>query len=867
MPMKGQFDGRGQWDGASRTLATSHRLASTLPMKATKRQRSTGCSPEVLWSGHFYDLSGYGKMNRELLFRVANNMRVGLHRGGIAQEITLVDPLTKARLDAHAGETVGEKAPLLQVYTPVMDVRGRMRICYTMMETQRLHADFVSRLNAMYDEVWFPTAWNLDVAKDCGLKTPGRVMPLGVNSFVFNPKEERPILPKCLLQTTSRAGTHDSPEGFVFIFSGVPTFRKGYDVLLSAFENAFENDADAALVLFTTYSRISTARYDPWKGGPEPKNRKAKVYELTGMFTDHELATVYNGCDCYVCASRGEGWNLPLCLIEGSQVDTERGPVPIEHVEAGDVVLDHNGKRATVEGTTSRPYCGQVISIRRLGDSIPLVSDPLHPHLIIKRGCKKYADAANKIRSGKSKPEWIKAEDVQKGDFVCITKPSPIKKGAPSPLVVSDYVKGLTEDAPGFVSLPGSYKTSLPVTLRTVAEKLGVSFRHVSKILNHGRKNPGGRKYSRQHVSYITETAKACGYKRPEPVCIKNKIRMTPEVGFFFGLYIAEGCPMDLDRGLVMTLHKSETWAADLCERVLKNDFGVECCRRSPGNKIVIKASSTILGRLFGSLFGWGARNKRIPLRWKKYDWVRHVVSGIFYGDGCFHRKQQMYSFSTTSQNLRKDIFDTLLRFGVFAMVSEGRKDEVTIRISPQFDERFFNLFIPRKPYSDCVVRKPIRYDRVLETKKYFIVPIDDVKRVRYSGNLRNLHVSGGNSFTVRGMATHNCEAASCGVPAIAPLAYSHHETLDEKVAFTFRPDGYEPIPDSKKISHWYEDMPFAAFHKKAHDDLVDLMRYVKNNPQKAKERGALLMKRLHTSFSWEIAADRVTRLLLEVQP
>jgi hypothetical protein len=61
--------------------------------------------------------------------------------------------------------------------------------------------------------------------------------------------------------------------------------------------------------------------------------------------------------------------------------------------------------------------------------------------------------------------------------------------------------------------------------------------------------------------------------------------------------------------------------------------------------------------------------------------------------------------------------------------------------------------------------------------------------------------------------------------------------------------------------------MPFAAFHKKAHDDLVDLMRYVKNNPQKAKERGALLMKRLHTSFSWEIAADRVTRRLLEVQP
>jgi hypothetical protein len=41
----------------------------------------------------------------------------------------------------------------------------------------------------------------------------------------------------------------------------------------------------------------------------------------------------------------------------------------------------------------------------------------------------------------------------------------------------------------------------------------------------------------------------------------------------------------------------------------------------------------------------------------------------------------------------------------------------------------------------------------------------------------------------------------------------------------------------------------------------------VKNNPAKAKERGSLLMKRMHSAFTWEKAADNVTRRLLEVQP
>jgi glycosyltransferase involved in cell wall biosynthesis len=305
--MHGQFDGRGQWDAAAER-ATALASASA-PAKLLARPH--GRSPESTWTGHVYDQSGYAKMTRELLFRVSNSVRVSLLQGVVCEVPTRVDALTQARLDAHLSIKVSPDAPFVMIHTPLLKRENKNHVCYTMMETQRIHKEFIDRLNNLYDEVWFPTAWNLDVAKGSGLKIPGKVMTLGVDPLTFKPMERKP-LPKVKLLTTKRSGVFENPKGFVFVFCGFPTFRKGMDVLLNAFEDAFHGDPDAALVLLTTYTRISRPNYDPWKPGPEPESRRTRVYEMTGVFTDHELADAYNGCDCYVCASRGEGWNMPL---------------------------------------------------------------------------------------------------------------------------------------------------------------------------------------------------------------------------------------------------------------------------------------------------------------------------------------------------------------------------------------------------------------------------------------------------------------------------------------------------------------------------------------------------------------------------
>jgi glycosyltransferase involved in cell wall biosynthesis len=267
---------------------------------------------EVVWGGHIYGYGGYAKMNRELLLRVSTLFRAHLDQQGLIREPFTVNPYLAAKLDLLLNTAVSDDAILVRGYTPRAESHKGYRICFTMMETQQVHPDFAAKLNANYDECWTPTRWNAAVFREGGVKIPIKVMPLGVNPHIYRPLDSVPPLPSCELLTTARAGAEEVPEGFLFLSLGQPTFRKGWEALVPAFENAFENNPDVALVLATT---VGGRVCPPPFVNPRDlvrRTSKARVYMLSGQYTEHELAQIYNGCQAYVSLSRGEGWNLPL---------------------------------------------------------------------------------------------------------------------------------------------------------------------------------------------------------------------------------------------------------------------------------------------------------------------------------------------------------------------------------------------------------------------------------------------------------------------------------------------------------------------------------------------------------------------------
>jgi hypothetical protein len=178
-----------------------------------------------------------------------------------------------------------------------------------MMETYGTHPDLVKLLNG-YDEIFVPTSWNKDVFAASGVTSPITTIPLGVNTLIYRPGERAP-LPPCTLITTGKAGEKAVPDGFLFVNTSNPSFRKGIDVLVKAFEDAFSGNQNVSLVLCVSYS--SLAHCDPFamiKGGQA--SCRSKIYALDGKMGEYEMADMYRACDAYVTASRGEGWNLPL---------------------------------------------------------------------------------------------------------------------------------------------------------------------------------------------------------------------------------------------------------------------------------------------------------------------------------------------------------------------------------------------------------------------------------------------------------------------------------------------------------------------------------------------------------------------------
>lgn len=274
-----------------------------------KEVASTGRTPAVIWSGHFTDYSGYAKANREILFRTANVLDIKLLLTGLEEGLVKIDPYTLRRVDVFRNTRVPVGSPLLRFFGPdYVPKESGHRICWTMMETYKIHHQMVGMINQGYDELWIPTDWSRKVFEESGVKIPTRTMPLGVDSRIYRPiKGAR--LPECRLVTGPRAGAIGVPAGFVFLAVGLPSFRKGFDVIAEAFVNAFEGQGDVHLVFGVTHSLPEWNRelYQQFAG------RRAMIWTLEGRYNEHEMAGIYSASNCYVGASRGEGWNLPAC--------------------------------------------------------------------------------------------------------------------------------------------------------------------------------------------------------------------------------------------------------------------------------------------------------------------------------------------------------------------------------------------------------------------------------------------------------------------------------------------------------------------------------------------------------------------------
>ncbi|GMH52369.1 hypothetical protein TrRE_jg3650 [Triparma retinervis] len=173
----------------------------------------------------------------------------------------------------------------------------------TMFETDRLPEGWAGRINEM-DEVWVPTPFHANIFSAGGVKIPISTLIETVDTAFFDPS----------LASPDPLSAYDIPSS-AFRFLSVFKFedRKGYDVLLSSYFEAFERGDDVALVILVSdyHSR----------GGREDlesfcESRGYDLPSLPPIYVLHSLPPLslrglYSSSSMFVLPSRGEGWGRP----------------------------------------------------------------------------------------------------------------------------------------------------------------------------------------------------------------------------------------------------------------------------------------------------------------------------------------------------------------------------------------------------------------------------------------------------------------------------------------------------------------------------------------------------------------------------
>ena len=147
--------------------------------------------------------------------------------------------------------------------------------------------------------MWVPCEFNLETFQRGGFPADRlRVLPETIDFDLFDPERTEPLAAQ-------------GARGFTFLTNFDFTDRKGWDVLLDAWCDAFGPDDDVCLVLKCLGLHVPESeirgRIDAYLAG----RPTAPILLDTRFLPTADMPRLYAGADAFVLASRGEGWGRP----------------------------------------------------------------------------------------------------------------------------------------------------------------------------------------------------------------------------------------------------------------------------------------------------------------------------------------------------------------------------------------------------------------------------------------------------------------------------------------------------------------------------------------------------------------------------
>ena len=216
----------------------------------------------------------------------------------------------------------------------------------------------------------------------------------------------------------------------------------------------------------------------------------------------------------------------------------------------------------------------------------------------------------------------------------------------------------------------------------------------------------------------------------------------------FLGLYLAEGCSSKEGR-ICFTFHEKEVEYVNFVQKILKEKFDVKSyIQYSKISKSVsVRGTSKELAQTLNKIFRVGAKNKIIPhfIYSSSHDIIRSFLVGYAEGDGAIKENSHV-AVQTASQNLAWGLKALVANIGSFTKV--GNHQRTVGGNTHQVYTISFSLSTKK------VTRK------LLENEDFILIPIRNVIKDNYEGEVVNFEVEEDNSYCGE-IVMHNCEASA----------------------------------------------------------------------------------------------------------
>lgn len=199
---------------------------------------------------------------------------------------------------ANGEEEFDLTAPSIRLFHQhsLLEHVGRgLNIGFPIFELDKFKKIEKTHLNSC-DRLFVCSHWAKEVLENNGIKPPIDVVPLGVDVSTFYP---------------TPVPTYNG-RPFKFFFPGKFEYRKGFDVIMSAFEQAFTVKDNIEIIFLPQNLFINTDQTDQWTKYLLSGPLASKVRLIQRLEHHSEVASLMRDADCVVNFSRAEGWNMPL---------------------------------------------------------------------------------------------------------------------------------------------------------------------------------------------------------------------------------------------------------------------------------------------------------------------------------------------------------------------------------------------------------------------------------------------------------------------------------------------------------------------------------------------------------------------------